>query len=226
MSSIGLLTAGVAHEINNPLEGIGNYVSLLERPDLTAEERRRYLELVRHGFQRIGDIVRDLLRFARPRPGEGTAELGVVVESALKLARYSDRTRGVVVEREGFERPLHVVGDPGRLEQLVFNLLLNAGQVLDGAGRVWIRARTAHDGAGLRQLELAVEDTGPGIAPEHIDKLFDPFFTTSGGTGLGLPVSYGIARAHGGTLSAENRAEGGARFVLRLPWPEDVRTTP
>jgi two-component system sensor histidine kinase HupT/HoxJ len=82
-----------------------------------------------------------------------------------------------------------------------------------------LRARAVEEGGGPRELELAVEDAGPGIAPEHLHRLFDPFFTTRGGTGLGLSVSYGIARAHGGTLTAENGAAGGARFVLRLPWP-------
>jgi signal transduction histidine kinase len=235
LSSIGLLTAGVAHEINNPLEGIGNYVALLEREDLPAADRRRYLELVRHGFQRIGDIVRDLLRFARPVSDAGTAELGGVVERAVKLVRYTDVYRNIEVETQGFEQPLVVTGDAGRLEQIVFNLLLNAGQAIAAAprgtgsstggvagGRVCVRATIAET-RGARAIELAVEDDGAGIAPAHLEKLFDPFFTTRDGTGLGLAVSYGIARAHGGTLSAENRSTGGARFVLRLPWPAETR---
>ncbi|MBK7874755.1 MAG: hypothetical protein IPJ77_03225 [Planctomycetes bacterium] len=236
LSSIGLLTAGVAHEINNPLEGIGNYLALLERPDLPPADRARYLELVRHGFARIGDIVRDLLRFARPKNESGTADVAGVVERALKLVRYTERFQGIEVSLDGLDRSLVVVGDAGRLEQLVFNLLLNAAQAMDGNGTIAIAAR-AERGAesGERELVLSVDDTGPGIAPEHLARLFDPFFSTSGGTGLGLSVSYGIARAHGGTLAAENRptpggAEtgakpAGARFVLRLPWPEDRGTS-
>ncbi len=224
LSSVGLLTAGVAHEINNPLEGIGNYLTLLARPSLGADERARYLELVQHGFQRIGDIVRDLLRFARPRNESGRAELGGAVERALKLLRYTEHFRGIEVERSGFDQPIEVVGDAGRLEQLVFNLLLNASQALADSrqpARIWIRAREVRESAaGARAVELCIEDSGPGISPEHLEHLFDPFFTTRGGTGLGLSISYGIARTHGGTLSAENRAEGGARFVVRLPWPE------
>jgi len=223
LSSLGLLTAGVAHEINNPLEGIANYLSLLERPDLAASDRARYLELVRHGFARVGEIVRDLLSFARPRSGSDAVDLGAVVERAVKLVALTADYKAITIERSGFERPCTLVGDAGRLEQLIFNLLLNAGQAIGGAGgigRVGVHARALGSGRE-RQLELAVEDTGPGIAPEHLDRLFDPFFTTRSGTGLGLAVSYGIARAHGGALSAENRAQGGARFVLRLDWPEN-----
>lgn len=231
LSSIGLLTAGVAHEINNPLEGIGNYVALLERPDLERADRERYLALVRHGFQRIGDIVRDLLHFARPASNAGTAELGGVVERALKLVRYTDVFKGIDVELHGFDAPIVVTGDAGRLEQIVFNLLLNAGQAIAArtggqarahGGRVCVRA-AASGAPGAREIELAVEDDGAGIAPEHLERLFDPFFTTRAGTGLGLAVSYGIARAHGGSLSAENRSGGGARFVLKLPWPGEAR---
>lgn len=229
LSSVGLLTAGVAHEINNPLEGIGNYLTLLGRPGVSADERARYLELVQHGFRRIGDIVRELLRFTRPRSESGRAELGGVVDRALKLLRYTEHFRGVEVELTGFERPIEIVGDAGRLEQLVFNLVLNAAQVLSQSGRggrIWVRARALPgDAASARSVELCVEDSGPGIAPEHIAHLFDPFFTTRGGTGLGLSISYGIARTHGGTLSAENRVEGGARFTLRLPWPEPTAVT-
>jgi signal transduction histidine kinase len=126
LSSMGLLTAGVAHEINNPLEGIGNYLSLLQRDNLDEERRRRYLEQVRHGFERIRDIVADLLRFARPGAHGGQADLGQVVERSLAMAAYAKVFREVAVERRGLETPLPVTGDAGRLEQVVLNLLLNA----------------------------------------------------------------------------------------------------
>jgi signal transduction histidine kinase len=236
LSSIGLLTAGVAHEINNPLEGIGNYLALLEREGADVETRRRHLELVRHGFARIREIVRDLLRFAPPAASAGEADLAAVVESALKLAGYSDRFRGVVVEVAGLERPLHVDGDTGRLEQVVVNLLLNAATAMDAANgpatdsaigaatrakrRILIRARRGLSGErGASEVELSVADEGPGIQPGDLARIFDPFFTTTQGTGLGLSVSYGIVRAHGGTLAARNRDEGGAEFIIRLPAP-------
>jgi len=213
LSSIGLLTAGVAHEINNPLEGIGNHLALLERESGDEAARRRHLGLVRHGFTRIREIVRDLLRFARPAAGAGEADLAQVVASATKLAGYSDRFRGIAIEVQGLERPLVVDGDPARLEQVVVNLLLNAATAMEGKGRVEIRARRTLPG----EVELSVADDGPGIPADDLPRIFDPFFTTTEGTGLGLSVSYGIVNAHGGTIAARNRDEGGAVFSIRLP---------
>lgn len=213
LSSLGLLTAGVAHEINNPLAGIANYLKLAGREELTPAARAEHLEGVRHGFERIRDLVRELLRFARPQAGEGATDLAESVRRAVKLAAYSPDLKEVEVACEGLEQALPVTGDAGRLEQVVFNLLLNAGAVQSARGRVWVRARRD----GERTVEVAVEDEGPGIAPEHIERIFDPFFSTRGSTGLGLSVSYGIVQAHGGELRASNRPEGGAVFRLRLP---------
>ena len=212
LSSLGLLTAGVAHEINNPLEGIGNYLSLLERAK-DEERARRYVEQVRFGFERIRDIVGELLRFARPDPQRGTAELGRVVERALALVRYARELKEVRVDVVGLDEPLAVPGDAGRLEQVLLNLLLNAGRATGGSGCVRIEARP--DGADW--VELEVEDDGPGIPPADLGRIFDPFFSGTGGSGLGLAVSYGIIRAHGGTFSARNVPGSGARFTIRLP---------
>jgi signal transduction histidine kinase len=218
LSSIGLLTAGVAHEINNPLEGIGNYLNLLEKPALSDEKRRRYVELVRHGFERIGGIVRDLLAFARPGVEHGTADLAQVVARAIKMVKYSEALRGVEIEQRGLDAALPVPGDEGRLEQVVVNLLLNAATAMGGSGRVSISAELVDVRSDSEPaVELAIEDGGPGISPEDLPRIFDPFFTTTNGTGLGLAVSYGIVRAHGGRLGASNRASGGARFVVHLP---------
>jgi PAS domain S-box-containing protein len=218
LSSLGLLTAGVAHEINNPLEGIGNYLSLLQRDNLDEERRRRYLEQVRHGFERIRDIVADLLRFARPGAHGGQADLGQVVERSLAMAAYAKVFREVAVERRGLETPLPVTGDAGRLEQVVLNLLLNAATAMHGTGRIVLTGSRAPESAGGPQaVELRVEDEGPGIEPSQLDQLFDPFFSGHGGTGLGLSVSYGIVTAHGGTLTARNREPRGACFTIRLP---------
>jgi signal transduction histidine kinase len=216
LSSLGLLTAGVAHEINNPLEGIGNYLSLLEGDGLEEERRRNYLERVRHGFDRIRDIVGELLQFSRPQLGRGTVDLREVVERVLSVASYSKTLARVTVEQEGLDEPLLVQGDAGRLEQVVLNLVLNAARAT-GEGRVLLRGRSLAPEEGGPAVELAVEDEGPGIPAENLDRVFDPFFTTEGGTGLGLSVSYGIVKAHGGRLAASNRPGGGACFRLWLP---------
>jgi signal transduction histidine kinase len=214
LSSIGLFTAGVAHEINNPLEGMGNYLTLLEQDELPPENRRRYLALVQHGFGRIRDLVRDLLRFARPESASARIDLAQVVSNASKLVALSSTLKEVTIETRGLERPLLLLGDAGRLEQVLVNLLLNAGKAQQGRGRIVLGARAL---PAENSLELSVEDSGPGIPPESLTRIFDPFFGSGEGSGLGLAVSYGIVRAHGGTISAENRPEGGARFVVRLP---------
>jgi signal transduction histidine kinase len=217
LGSLGLLTAGVAHEINNPLEGIGNYLALLERDGLAEEKRKRYIELIRYGFQRIRDIVRDLSAFARPGVSGGEADLAAVAAGALKMAAYSKELKEVEVELAGLDEPVVVPGDARRLEQVFINLLLNAGRAMGGKGSVRIESRRATAESGAPLVEVTVDDTGPGVPPAILDKIFDPFFTTSDGTGLGLSISYGIVRAHGGSISAQNRPEGGARFTVRLP---------
>ena len=218
LSSLGLLTAGVAHEINNPLEGIGNYLTLLAREDVPADKRARYVEQVRAGFDRIRTIVRDLLAFARPGVEHGEAELGEVVERVRALCGYTKSFGAVVVEVAGLEAPLVVPGDRGRLEQVLLNLLLNAATAMGGRGRIFVRAeRETRDVDGEPCVRITVDDEGPGIAPEQLSSIFDPFFTTTQGNGLGLSISYGIVRAHGGSLVASNRPEGGARFVVELP---------
>lgn len=214
LSSIGLLTAGVAHEINNPLEGIANYLKLLENPALLPEARARNLGQVQHGLARIRDLVRELLRFARPERGHAPLALQEPILAAQKLVALSEPLRRVQFELQGMESSCPVTADAGRLEQVFVNLFLNAGNAMQGEGR--IRVRLLPDPAEGR-VSVRVEDSGPGIAPEHLAKLFDPFFSTGEGSGLGLSVSYGIVRAHGGTLRAENMAGGGACFVLDLP---------
>ena len=218
LSSLGMLTAGVAHEINNPLEGIGNYLTLLAREDLPEEKRARYVEQVRAGFDRIRTIVRDLLAFARPGVGRGEAELGEVVERVRALCGYTKSFGEVEVRVAGLETPLVVPGDRGRLEQVLLNLMLNAATAMGGRGQILVRAeRDARAADGEPCVRITVDDEGPGIPPEQLSSIFDPFFTTTQGNGLGLSISYGIVRAHGGTLVASNRPEGGARLVIELP---------
>ncbi|MCC6407025.1 MAG: PAS domain S-box protein [Planctomycetes bacterium] len=220
LSSLGLLTAGVAHEINNPLEGIGNYLKLLERDGLEPEQRARYVANVQHGFGRIRDIARDLLRFARPKDASERLDFALAVERAVELVKLADRLRGVQLELRVLDRPLWVVGDSGRLEQVIVNLVINAATASGPQGHAWITARHTSE-RGVDNVELCVEDDGPGIPPEDLQRIFDPFVSSTGGTGLGLAVSYGIVSAHGGELVAANRAERGACFTLRLPWSPD-----
>jgi len=220
LGSLGMLTAGVAHEINNPLEGIENYLVLLEREQASSEKRKRYIDMVRHGFHRIRDIVRDLSAFSRPGVESGTLDLGLAVRQALKMVGYTKELKQVAVELAGMDSPVLVPGDARRLEQVFINLLLNAAKAMGGKGQIWITARASSAAGGGEEVEVVVEDSGPGIPPDVLPRIFDPFFTTSDGTGLGLSICFGILQAHGGSIRAENRAEGGARFFLRLPAAE------
>jgi PAS domain S-box-containing protein len=217
LATLGLLTAGVAHEVNNPLEGIANYLRLASREGIAPEARAAHLDAVRHGFERIREIVRQLLQFARPSAQMGVVDLRQVVDRATKLAASGERARGLEIVTRGLDQPIELVGDAGGLEQVVINLILNAAAAMEGRGRIELSARSLSTPDGAPGVELAVEDDGPGIPPEHLERLFDPFFSTRGGTGLGLSVSLGIARAHGGTLRAANRPSGGARIALHLP---------
>ncbi|MFT5291844.1 MAG: signal transduction histidine kinase [Planctomycetota bacterium] len=235
LSALGLLTAGVAHEINNPLEGIGNYLSLLGQEDLSPGKRRQYVERTQQGLGRIRSIVRDLLGFARPGTKSGLFDLRAAVLGALHLARLAPDVKGCELVLEGLgvddaddSRPALVQGDVGGLEQVVLNLLLNAGRATGGSGRIQVTLEP-----GDEQHVLWVSDDGVGIAPEDLPRLFDPFFTRSAkssldvdeerkGTGLGLSISYSIVQSHGGELVAKNRPEGGAEFEMRLPSTSEV----
>ncbi len=216
LSSLGLLTAGVAHEINNPLEGIGNYLSLLDRPTITQEQRTRYLGEVRHGFERIRDIVRDLLSFSRPGVEQGQADLADSIDRVSKLVGYTKAFGGVEISVEGLAKPISVAAERGRLEQVLLNLMMNAATAMDGHGRVTLRAKR-FERAGERWARIEVCDQGPGISPENLSRIFDPFFTTTQGNGLGLSISYGLIRAHGGELRAANLPGRGAVFTIELP---------
>jgi signal transduction histidine kinase len=218
LGALGLLTTGVAHEINNPLEGIGNYLALLQKECSTNETRQRYLEQIQYGFQRIQNIVRDLCSFARPAVNEGTADLSAVISRVLKLVAYAKEFRGIEVELKGLDRELLAAGDSSRLEQVFLNLFLNAASAMQGHGRLTVEAQCpAEKIQGAPMVRITVEDSGPGIPAEHLDKIFDPFFSTKEGTGLGLSISYGIIRAHHGSIQVDNRPGSGARFTILLP---------
>lgn len=217
LGSLGLLTAGVAHEINNPLEGIENYLALLEREQASEEKRKRYVDMVRHGFHRIRDIVRDLSAFSRPGVESTTIDLAAAIQQALRMLTYTRELKQVTVKLQGLETQLLVPGDSRRLEQVFINLLLNAARAMNGKGELWISARSLPGPGDERMMEVTIDDNGPGIPETVLPKIFDPFFTTTDGTGLGLSICFGILQAHAGAIRAENRAEGGARFVVTLP---------
>ena len=220
MSSLGKLAASVAHEINNPLAGILTYAKLLirmheegELSDQARDRAVRNLRLVERETERCTAIVRNLLDFARQRPPSLKGiDVSAVVAEALSLLGHRLQMQNVELVKDLAPMP-PVLGDFGQLRQSFVNIALNACEAMNGGGKLTVTTRPA--GA---MVELKMTDTGPGIAPEHLSRILDPFFTTKEkGTGLGLSVVYGIIERHGGTLEVESHVGQGTTVIVRLP---------
>jgi two-component system, NtrC family, sensor kinase len=226
MAALGHLVAGIAHEINTPLGAVTSNTDVVLRglgklaPDVPAS-RANVLHLLddllrtnAEACQRIAVIVRNLQKFARLDEAEWkSADLREGLDSTLALVAHLYRGR-IEIVRCYSEAPL-VACHPGQLNQVFMNLLVNAIQAIEGQGT--IRIRLGVDG---RDVLLDVEDTGSGIAPEHLTRIFDPGFTTKGvgvGTGLGLAICHQIVAAHGGTIGVTSRPGAGSVFSVRLP---------
>jgi two-component system NtrC family sensor kinase len=221
---VGTLVSGVAHELNNPLTSIAGLSEFLLEQPAGAELERRHLQVINEQAGRAGRIVRDLLTFSRKGPAErAPVDLGDVVQRTVQLMTYEMRLRGVTVLTTIAPGLPPVLGDRYQLQQVVLNLLSHATHALSAlpAGKARrVQVTVAPDDA---RVVLQVADTGPGLSAEVKAQMFSPFFTTKApgeGTGLGLFVSYGIAEAHGGTLTAESRPGEGATLILALPAAE------
>ncbi|HEX6737772.1 MAG TPA: ATP-binding protein, partial [Vicinamibacteria bacterium] len=219
LSSLGRMAASIAHEINNPLAGILTFARLLVRGledgagGFDREAALRHLRLVEREAGRCTAIVRNLLEFARQRPlALGPTDVNAAVEEALSLVAHQLALKGVAVEKSLEPLP-RVSADFGQLRQAFVNIALNAGDAMAGGGRLAVSSGAAGD-----RLEVCFEDTGSGIAPEHLKHIFDPFFSTKEkGTGLGLSVVYGIVRRHGGDLDVRSEVGKGTAVRVRLP---------
>src|SRR6266852_4242992 len=220
LAAVGHLVSGVAHELNNPLTSIAGLAEfLLEQHELGPNDRG-HLRVIHEQAERAGRIVRNLLTFARKSTTErARVDLNDVVRRTLTLLSYDLRLEDVETRQELAHALPEILGDRPALQQVVLNLLTNAGHAVAGnaAGRPrLIEVRTWFDG----QVHLRVSDNGPGIPDEAVSQVFTPFFTTKEpgqGTGLGLSISYSIVQAHGGQIVLERPAEGGAAFRLDLP---------
>ena len=231
LASIGELSAGVAHEINNPLNCIINFAQLLkdETPDRTEIERRSIDGIIEEGG-RINRIVRDLLTFARRDSHElARVRIEETISTSASLFGHQLEKDGITVEIDVDESLPAVQADGSRLRQVVVNMISNAHHALKSARhdaklfRITARAVTKSEGKPVVRLEFF--DNGTGISQEHLDKIFDPFFTTrraSGGTGLGLSLSFGIIRDYGGTITVESVEGSHTRFTIELPTVESV----
>jgi two-component system, NtrC family, sensor kinase len=224
LASVGRLSAGIAHEIGNPLAAITGLVELLQLGGLSTTEHDEFLARIRAETERIHRIIRELLDYSRTRPSQ-SAELGLgnlaeVIDEAVKLIAPQKDLRQVTIERRFHdERPL-VRAPAHELTQIVLNLLLNAADAVAGEGSILIDLTRKDDA-----LLLTISDSGPGIPDAVLGRIFDPFFTTKPpgkGTGLGLAVCMSLVERFGGKLWAENTKSGGAQFSLELPAAKDA----
>jgi two-component system, NtrC family, sensor histidine kinase HydH len=221
LAAVGTMTAGLSHEIRNPLNAAALQLTVLERrlQKLPLVEQGPLLEplhLVRDEIRRLDHILEDFLQFARPREFQPRAvEVATVLTKVLDLLEGEAERQRITLERD-FDPVPAVAGDEERLRQVVMNLALNA---IDAAGRGGtVRVACSVEEPAGRDVTIYVDDSGPGVPLDARDRLFEPFFTTKArGSGLGLSIVHSIVTQHRGTITIEDAAGGGARFALRLP---------
>ncbi|TCL56034.1 PAS domain S-box-containing protein [Hydrogenispora ethanolica] len=216
LASIGNLDAGLAHEVNNPLGIILNYIEVC-RMDTQDEKLDSYLKKIGSETERIAGIIQRLLEFSRQSETRfKPVNLPEIIEETVDLVEFKLRKENIVLERDYGLDEAWVMADKSRLKQVFLNIILNAVQSMPGGGRLAVRLAESGDGQGF---DLAFCDSGRGIPKEHLSRIFDPFFTTKEvgeGTGLGLSVSYGIIQEHFGTIDVKSTEGKGSTFTVRL----------
>ncbi len=214
LAATGRLAMSLAHEINNPLQAIQNCLHLVLEFPLNDERKTYYLNMAREEVERLSVLVQSMLDFYRPsRSEQPNANVQSVIERVLTLLEQKLRDNQVKVKLDFAPEPLVAAIASDQLGQVCLNLIMNAGEAMDGGGTLHITVRSLND-----VIETCFSDTGPGIAPTDLPHIFEPFYTTkSEGTGLGLAISYSIIERHGGLLQVDSELGHGATFTLRLP---------
>jgi PAS domain S-box-containing protein len=218
LSSIGLLAAGVAHEVNTPLTGVSSYTQMLLGMLNENDPKHALLQKVRTQAERATNIVNNLLNFSRTGSATEFAEIDVarVLDDTLQLLEPQLRRSQIEIVRRYDKDAPEAYANAGKLQQVFTNLILNARDAIPDGGRIIVATGTAEDGS----LLVEIIDTGIGIAPENVAKIYDPFYTTKGvgqGTGLGLAVSYGIVQEHAGRITVDSTPGQGTTFRITLP---------
>ena len=222
-ASIGRLAAGVGHEINNPLTGVLTYTHMLLRRKDISDDIRSDLNVIAESTERVRKIVKGLLDFSRQtRLDPELIDINQLVTSTIKLMENQALLKGVLVQfKPGKDIPMMII-DRNKIESVLLNILINALDATKSGDTITIQTTTgvSADDVGHMGVEIVIADTGCGILPENLNKLFDPFFTTKevgSGTGLGLSVSYGIIKEHGGTIRVQSDINKGSTFFIWLP---------
>ncbi|MDF1663260.1 MAG: ATP-binding protein [Planctomycetota bacterium] len=248
LSTLGEMAAGIAHEINNPVGVVSMFAQLAAEELKEMEQTEDVLEkiqVIEEHSQQIGKIVKDLLQFARKSEGERKlVEISEIINRAMAIVELKKMASAVNIDRDsGAGVSIHA--DEGQISQVVLNLVVNAIHAMEGQGELTVRVQTilpgapppagiaaADAGEALRmqsRVRILVKDSGPGIKASDVRKIFDPFFTTKEqgqGTGLGLSVSFGIVRDHGGMIYVDSSPGKGATFILELPTKIDGPSSP
>ncbi len=224
MASIGLLAAGVAHEVNTPLTGISSFTQMLLEDADKEDPRTRLLEKIERQTFRAARIVNGLLNLARPGRTDtnGPVDVNTVIADVLVLLEHQLEAGNIKVRRELANPGVVVQGIEFKMQQVFLNLFLNARDAMPSGG--WLTVRSRSEGGSA---VVEVSDTGSGILPEHLSRIYDPFFTTKAagqGTGLGLSVTYGVVQEHQGTIECTSGRGHGTRFTLTLPLAAADRT--
>ena len=218
MASLGKLAAGVAHQINNPLGGIILYAGLMLEEYELKDEAREDLNRILRDAERCKDTVKELLEFARQTRYEmRPLDINKAIVRTLFLLENQTLFQNIKIERQLDEGIPPVYGDSQQLNHLFMNIILNAAQAMNGNGTLTVSTRRE---ANNKRAHIAIADTGPGIPPDVMPQIFDPFYTTKKegeGTGIGLSLVYGIVENHGGSIKAVNREPKGACFFIELP---------
>ncbi len=220
LASIGILTAGVAHELGNPLNNISmiaqTYLDLYDK--LGEDDRLGFVKMIEEEADRIKDIVKNLLDFSKPKKGIlKETDINGVLRKSLKLVQNMIHVSNISIEMQLQEEGLPMLHiDENRILEVIVNLITNSLHATPAGGKLMLGSRLAEEG---NNVEVLVKDNGKGVPAELLPNLFDPFFSTKGtsGTGLGLFVSYGIVKNHGGTIHVESEVDVGTTFIITLP---------
>ncbi len=219
LSALGRMAAGIAHEINNPLAGILLYSTNLFKKAPEEGPFKEGLEIIIQETLRCKAIIQELLEFSRPsEPRTALVSVNFLIEKALHMLENEFRLRHILLERHLSKEVPDLFLDGDQIEQMLTNLLLNAIQAIeeDGTVIIWSYVR-----ADRKCVQIEISDSGCGIPQEHLSKIFEPFFSTKvKGTGLGLPITYGIVRKHGGRIHASSRLGRGSQFTIEFPIPQ------
>ena len=222
LASLGRMAAGVAHELNSPLTGVLTFAHLLRsRTPPDRKEDIEDLDVIIEQTNRCSKIIKGMLGFARKGVSEASSiNINSLLEAVVQMVKNTAKFHNVEVVLELGQDLPRITMDPNQMQQVFLNFLTNAADAMDNNGRITITTRTISEDPDKKLIELEFTDNGPGILPDNLGKIFEPFFTTKPvgkGTGLGLPVSYGIIKKHGGEIVVRSKVGTGTTFFVRMP---------